>query len=170
MSSRSWVGSGIPGKLRKCHQWNVSKSRLGGRKLGFWCVLPCPGIDWHREESSWFTWRYPGFGVCACPWTWRSYVWGWNRVLCVLYGVVDILWVVAACILPWSESRLLCLLCVECLCIWKRWEFFNEVKKMLLARGWMKWVTQGERWSVGPSNPETISRGGQSGLWFLGSP
>ena len=34
----------------------------------------------------------------------------------------------------------------------------------LLARGWMKWVTWAERWSVGPSYPETIGRGGQPGL------
>ena len=26
----------------------------------------------------------------------------------------------------------------------------------LLARGWMKWVMYAERWSVGPSHPETI--------------
>ena len=34
----------------------------------------------------------------------------------------------------------------------------------LLARDWVKRVTQAERWSVGPSNPETIGRRGQSGL------
>ena len=33
-------------------------------------------------------------------------------------GEIGTLWVVGACIFfPWSESQLLCLLCVECLCI-----------------------------------------------------
>ena len=113
MSPTSWVGSGSPGNWRKCHQWSISKSRLGGGKSGLWCVLPCPWIDRHRGELCWFPWRYQEFGVYACPWIWRIYVWGWNRLLCALYGTVDSLWVVAACILPWSESRLLCLLQVE---------------------------------------------------------
>ena len=117
MSSRSWVGSEGPEKWRKCHQWNVSKSKLGRRKLGFWCVPPCPWTDWHRMEPSCFSWAYRGFGVYACPWIWRCYVWGWNRVWCALYGAVDSLWEVGACILPWSESRLLFLLRVECLFI-----------------------------------------------------
>ena len=34
----------------------------------------------------------------------------------------------------------------------------------LLATGWMKWVRYAERWSVGPSHPETIGRRGQPGL------
>ena len=42
--------------------------------------------------------------------------------------------------------------------------------RRLLAMGWMKWVTQAERWSVGLSHPETIGRRGQPGLRILGSP
>ena len=42
--------------------------------------------------------------------------------------------------------------------------------RRLLARGWMRSVTQAERWSVGPSHPETIGRRGQPGLWILSSP
>ena len=34
----------------------------------------------------------------------------------------------------------------------------------LLDRGWIKWVTQAERWSVGPSHLEKIGRRGQPGL------
>ena len=34
----------------------------------------------------------------------------------------------------------------------------------LLAMCWMKWVSQVERWSVGPSHPETIGWRGQPGL------
>ena len=117
MWSRCWVGSASPGKWRKCHQWNVSKSTLGGGKLGLQCFLPCPWIDRHSGEPSCFPWRYQGFGVYACPWIWRCYVWGWNRVWYALYGTVDSLWVVGACILTWSESPLQYLLRMECLCI-----------------------------------------------------
>ena len=34
----------------------------------------------------------------------------------------------------------------------------------LPARGWIKCVMYAERWSVGPSHPETIEWRGQSGL------
>ena len=105
MSSGSWVGSGNPGKWRKCYQWNVSKSRLGKEKLGLWCILPCPWIEWHRGEPSWFPLRYQGFGVYACPWIWRFSVWGWNRVLSTLYITVgsrclysSMKWIMAAMI------------------------------------------------------------------------
>ena len=124
------AGSDSPGKWRKCHQWNVFKNRLGRGKLGLWCVLPCPWIDWHRGYPSWFSKRCQGFGIYAWPWIWRCYVWGWNRVICAQYGAVDSLWVVGACILPWIESRLLWLPRVECLCI--------ETWHQLLPRG--HWV------------------------------
>ena len=47
-SGQSGCECWTPGKSRKCHQWNVSKSRLGGRKLGLWCVPPL-----HMNRLAW---------------------------------------------------------------------------------------------------------------------
>ena len=54
------------------------------------------------------------------------------------------------------------------------WKFFNKVEKIfcvfdvcdgrLLARDWVKLVMEAERWSFGPSHPETTGWRGQSGL------
>ena len=54
------------------------------------------------------------------------------------------------------------------------WNFLNKVEKIfcvfdvcdgrLLARDWVKLVMEAERWSFGPSHPETTGWRGQSGL------
>ena len=153
------------GKWRRCHQWYVFKRRLVGGKLGLCCVFPCLWIEWHRGEPSWFPLMYQGFGAYACPWILKSYVWGWNLVLCTLYGAVDGLWVVGACILLGKDSCLLCFLRVECLCIgtlhqlspggywvkgvghfqwgWENVLYFGRVMVgWHLAAGWNGWCRQ----------------------------
>ena len=40
----------------------------------------------------------------------------------------------------------------------------------LLARGWMNWIMQDEKWSIGPSHPETKRWRGQFGLCIFGNP
>ena len=111
------------------------------------------------------------------PWFWCICVSMNLKVLCLrmkssimrTIWVVRSLWVVAACILPWSESRILCLLCVECLCIgtwhqlWARWHWVERVG--VLQWGWENdlclWRVMGGCWLKARWNGWCRQRHGQ---------